>query len=196
MNELNLYNLFEQIISKSRTMKRFVVAPYYGNDLNKNNLGEITEDVIGGMKDQVKYPICMMLPPVEVIEDYDKGFSRFKCKLYFLANPYSVNSSINKTTNTSKHTVQQTWKDMRLCAIEFRKALQLVTQKNMNAGIRDGQGIDVIDRVSNVANDKLSGVGISFDVDVFLGCELSDYFQGMIDTIVINTNDLHPRHDY
>lgn len=199
MNELNLYDLFEQIISKSKTMKRFVMAPGYGNDLNKNNLGELLTDILGGIKDGPKYPLCIMMPPVELIESYDKGWSKFKCRVFFLDtqnNDSNGISSINKSNNLSKHTIKHIWKDMRICGIEFRKIFQLVTERDLQAGIRDGQSIDVIDRVSNVANDKVAGIGISFDVELFIGCEITDYSDADITSITINKTDLHPRHEH
>lgn len=199
MNELNLYDLFEQIISKSKTMKRFIIAPGYGNELNKNNLGEILSDIIGGIKDGKKYPVCIMMPPVELIENYDKGWSKFKCRVFFLDTPNNDSNgiaNINKSNNLSKHGIKQVWKDMRGCAIDFRKVFQIVTENNLLSGIRDGQSMDVIDRVSNVANDKSAGVGISFDIDLFLGCEVSDYTDAGISSIVINRTDLHPQHEH
>lgn len=185
MNEINLYNLFEQIIAKSKTIKRFVVAPGYGNELNKNNLGEILTDIIGGISDGVKYPLCVMFPPVEV-PDYDNNWSKFKCRMFFLTPQNKVatgNSTFNKKNNLSKITKIDNWKDMRNSAIDFRKAFQEITEKNRQSGIRDGQSMDVIDRVSDVANDVLAGVGISFDVDVFIGCEITDYSQEDINLI-------------
>ncbi len=188
MNELNLYDLFEQIISKSKTIKRFVMAPGYGNDLNKNNLGEILTYIIGGIKDGAKYPLCIMMPPVELIESYDKGWSKFKCRVFFLDtqnNDANGIANVNKFNNLSKKTIKHIWKDMRGCGIDFRKVFQLVTERNMRSGIRDGQSIDVIDRVSNVANDKVAGIGISFDVELFIGCEVMDYNDSDIDSIII-----------
>ena len=188
MNELNLYDLFNQIISKSKTIKRFIVAPGYGNDLNKNNLGEILTDALGGIKDGVKYPLCLMLPPVEVIESYDKGWSKFKCRLYFLDvqnNDANGIANINVSNNLSQKTIKSIWNKMRVCGTDFRKVFLQVSEKNLTSGVRDGQNIDVIDRVSNVANDKVAGIGISFDVEIFMGCEISDYSESDINLITI-----------
>lgn len=188
MNEINLYNLFEQITAKSKTIKRFVVAPGYGNELNKNNLGEILTDVIGGITDGVKFPLCIMFPPIEMIDDYEKGYSRFKCRVFFLTDQNKIvtgNSTFNKKNNLSKITKIDNWNDMRTSAVDFRKVFQLVTQRNLQAGIRDAQTFDVIDRVSDVGNDKLAGVGLSFDVDVFMNCEVSDYSQEDINLITV-----------
>lgn len=188
MDELILYSFFKNIISKSKKMKRFVVAPGYGNELNKNNLGEILTDIVGGISDGVKYPLCIMFPPIEMIDDYDKSFSRFKCRLFFLTtqnNDANGIQKINLKNNLSKQTVQDNWKDMRLAAIDFRKVFQEVTRKNLSSGMRDAQTFDVIERYSNVANDKLAGVGIAFDVDLFINCEISDYSVDDINAITI-----------
>ena len=199
INELNLYKLFENIITKSKVMKRFIVATAYGNEINKNNVGEVLTDILGGITDGIKYPLCIMFPPVEMLEDYDKGWSRFKCRMFFITTEFNNRNglqSANFNNNLSKHTIQMTWKDMRLCAVDFRRVFKEITEKNLNAGIRDGQSFDVIDRYSDIGNDRVAGVGISFDVDVFLGCGISDYSDSDINSIIINTKDLHPSHDH
>lgn len=199
INELNLYKLFEDIITKSKVMKRFIVAPKYGVELNKNNASEILTDILGGIKDGIKYPICLMFPPIEVIEDLDKGWSRFKCKLFFLTTEFNDRNgtqNVNLNNNLSKHTIQMTWKDMRLCAVDFLRVFKLVTEKDLSVGIREAQTVNIIERYSDIGNDRSAGVGISFDIDVFLGCELEDYTETEINLININTDNLHPSHDH
>lgn len=188
INELNLYKLFSEIIKESKVMARFVVSPGYGNDINKNNLGEIVTDILGGITEGVKYPLCVMFPPVEVIEDYDKGWSRFKCSLFFLTPEFeSINSiqGINPNNNLSMQTIQMIWEEMRSCAIDFRKVFKFVTEKNLPPVIRDGETFDLIDRYSGIGNDRLAGVGISFELAVSLGCEIHDYSDTSIDLIRI-----------
>lgn len=185
MNELDLYKLFKTIISKSKSMKRFVVAPGYGNELNKNNLGEILEDIVGGITDGTKYPLCIMFPPIE-IPNYDTGWHRYKCKLYFLKPQKDDKnaSNVSSFNNLSKRTIQETWKDMNVAAIDFRKVFMEVTEAAMMNSIRDGQEVDVIDRVSGVANDSLAGVGVSFDVEINFGCEIADYDSESVNDII------------
>jgi hypothetical protein len=182
MNELNLYDLFEQIISKSKTMKRFVIAPGCGNDLNKNNLGEILTDALGGITDGVKSPIAFMLPPMD-IPNSKTGWSRFKCKIYFLSLKSNEIQNTNRNNNLSTKEIKLIWNEMRKSAIDFRKVFCGITGKNLSKGIRDGQEIDFIERVSNQGNDKYAGVGISFDVDVLTDCAISDYTEENINSI-------------
>lgn len=187
MNELELYKLFKKIIAISKTMKRFVVAPGYGNELNKNNLGEILTDIIGGITDGEKYPLCIMFPPIE-IPNYDTNWSSFKCRMFFLTKQGEVitgNSTFNKKNNLSKITKMDNWKDMRNSAIDFRKVFQTITEKYPQSGIRDGQGLDFIERVSGVGNDVLAGVGISFEVSISINCDTSDYKQEDINLITL-----------
>lgn len=185
MNETKLYDLFSNIISKSKTMKRFVVAPGYGNDLNKGNLGEILTDALGGIVDGKKYPLCMMLPPIE-IPNYDTNWTKFKCRLFFLKGQSTGTStpSIKPVNNLTDVKIKEVWKEMRGCAVDFRRVLMQVTENNPEYGIRDGQSIDVIERYSDVGNDKTAGIGISFDIEIQLNCEITDYTQDDINLII------------
>lgn len=199
MNELSLYQLFKDIISKSKMMNRFVTAPEYGVELNKDNLGEILKDVLDGISDGEKYPVCLMFPPVEILQDSDRAWSNLKIRMFFLTPPHTLDSdTINPDfgNNLSQHTIQQTWKDMRSCALGLRGFFKLTTYANPTIGVRDGQTLDVIERYSNVGNDKLAGVGISFDISVFLGCEIEDYDTDDIKNFQINTEDLHPHNEH
>ncbi|TWP31894.1 hypothetical protein ETU08_00095 [Apibacter muscae] len=196
MNELNLYQLFRDIITNSKKMNRFVVAPQYGIELNKNNVGEILKDIVGGISDGVKYPICLMFPPVEIIDSIlgENEWSRYSCKLFFLTTPYSDEGGIqlqNLDNNLSEHTIPMTWKDMHQCAIDFRKVFEMVTERNFNKGIRSTEETTVIERFSDIGNDRLAGVGISFIIDLFLNCEILDYEIKDIDNIKLNIEDLH-----
>ena len=198
MNELNIYQIFKDIIAQSKMMQRFIVAPQYGNELNKDNLGEILKDLLEGITDGVKYPLCIMFPPVELIDNYEKGWSKFKVKMYFLTTPFTernITQEINFGNNLSQHTIQETWKDMRLCAINFRKAFQFITERNLSS-IRDGQEMDVIERVSGVANDTLAGVGLSFTISMIIDCELEDYEESDLKNLIINTENIHPHNEH
>ena len=199
MNELNLYQLFKDIISKSKMMKRFVTAPEYGVELNKDNLGEILKDALDGIKDGPKYPLCLMFPPVDIPDDSDNGWSKFKIKMFFLTTPFTADSHTRNAdfgNNLSKHTIQQTWKDMRVCAVDFRKIFKLITENNLSKGIRDGEASDLIERHSNIGNDGIAGVAISFDVSIFLGCDIEDYSFADFKNFQINTTNLHPHNEH
>lgn len=203
MNELNLYKLFKEILSKSKVIRgRFHVVPGYGNELNSNNVGEIIKDILGSITTADKYPLSLLMPPVEIIGDYtDTSFSRFRLEMYFLKKIGTDNGrtqSLNVNNNTSEHTVMQDWKDMRLCAISFRKALDyvLIKTKSLNKIRTVDSSKEVINRVSYANNDRLAGVSITFEVDVFIGCDMSDYANEALDSVTFPDADTHPQHKH
>ncbi|WP_428067396.1 hypothetical protein [Chryseobacterium gambrini] len=195
MNELNLYELYKNIIAKSKVMKRFVIAPGYGKDLNKNNFGELAVDIYKSLNDGVKYPVCIMFPPVE-FPDFDKNWSRYNCKLFFLTHPFdSSKGTMNKNpfNALSMHTVQETWKDMNVCAKSFRKFLIRVIEKNTGS-LRDPDCSVAIERFSEIGNDGIAGVSLTFDIDLVIDCDIEDYSEEDISSFQLNKNDLHKHH--
>lgn len=198
MNELNLYQLFSDIIAKSKVMRRFVTAPGYGNELNKNNLGDQLKDVFDGITDGVKYPLCIMFPPVE-FPNLDQNWSKYNCKLLFLTTPFDSKSGTmkrNPFNALSQHTIEETWKDMNLCAKDFKRFLNGVIDLNAASGIREPDSAVVIQRFSDLGNDKVAGVSITFDIEIEISCEIEDYSEADILSFIINKNDLHPHHEH
>lgn len=199
-NELNLYDTCQKILSKSKVIEgRFVVGSGYSSDLNSDNFGQMFKDALGAIKTPRKYPVCFMFPPVEIVDGYnDPDWTRFKIQLFFLAQPHNGSNGLlkaNPLANTSDHTVVQTWKDMTVCAKNFRKAFIHVTERTITT-IRDGQTKDVIQRYSKVGNDFVAGVGIEFDVLLFDNCQMDDYTEEELNDITIIQTDLHPHHKY
>ncbi|GAB0154749.1 hypothetical protein CHRYSEOSP005_00090 [Chryseobacterium sp. Alg-005] len=179
-------------------MRRFVTAPNFGNELNKNNAGEILNDILEGINDGKKYPICIMFPPVE-LPDFDNNWSKYKCRLLFLTTQHNdINGTQNRNpfNNLSRHTIEQTWKDMGVCAKDFRRFLNEVIAKNPGSGINECSSVDVIERYSGVGNDKLAGVGLSFDIHLAVNCNMEDYSEADINNFEINTTDIHPHHEH
>lgn len=180
MNELELYKLFTKIISKSKKLKgRFVVADGYGNDLNKDNFGDIEKDIIGGLKSTNKYPVALLFPPVEIPENYeDNSKSTYKLTMYFLDKPFAQKNSIvqrNTNTNQSDKKVEDTWKEMVECAKSFRKAFNIVADYS-NGFIHENERVkDVISRYSDTGADKVSGCELIFEINIFQGCDYTDY---------------------
>lgn len=201
-NELFLYALFKNILSKSYVIDgRFIVAEGYGNDLNANNLDDVIKDALGGITTVKKYPLAVMMPPIDIVNDYDKGWIDFKCRMFFLTPSYnngdSSIKSIDKSTNTSAHSIQFDWKDMRECSGDFRKVFKkLVSCRNLTNIIRDKQTPDITRRFSLMNNDRLSGVELEFEVSLFGGCEISDYDDLAIDQIIIPDFDVHLIHKH
>lgn len=201
MNELNLYAIFKAVIQKSKVIEgRFSVATGYGNDLNTDNLGEIVKDALGGITTLKKYPLALMMPPYEIVQDVSKGWSRFKVRLFFMVPKFSNNGikNPNAFNNTSEHTIIQDWKDMRECAGDFRVFLEqvLIAKRLVNQIRIPDNSIDVYERFSNVGNDKLSSVMISFDIELFNSCNLSDYNINDLNEIELQLTDSHPSHKH
>ena len=200
MNELNVYQLFKDIIAKSKVIRRFIVAPQYGVELNKNNLGEILTDVIGGISDGEKYPLCIMFPPIE-IPNYDTNWRRFKIKMFFLTTQYNDSlgtQNVNFNNNLSQHSIIETWKDMSSCAIDFRKTIKEITSYIIEYGIRDVETTEVIFRYSDIGNDNTAGVSIDFEIDLANDCEIKDYSidDEFIKSIIKNIKELHENHEH
>lgn len=203
MNELNLYDLFQQILTKSKVIEgRFHVSSNnVGNELNTSNLEEITRDSFGAICTKRKYPIAILLPPTEIINNYEdnEGYTSYHLRMLFLTQTYNNSRGINSPNfmnNTSQHPIKYDWKDMRECAINFRKAFIIVTNAQKDKYILDGQGEDSIHRITNIGNDKLSGVIITFKVLLYELCNLTDYETTELDNIIIKNTDIHPLHKY
>lgn len=178
MKETKLYDIFRQIISKSKRMKRFVVAPSKGAELNKNNLGEILYDALGGIADGDKFPVALLFPPVE-LPNYNLGWSTYRCNIFFLDKQYVANGEMadpNYLTNLSQKKIEENWEEMASSARDFKMALTMITDANLDKGIRVNDDYnDQITRYSYVGNDEAAGVGMVFTVDLFNDCVVSDY---------------------
>ncbi|AZA82174.1 hypothetical protein C1637_09915 [Chryseobacterium lactis] len=179
-------------------MRRFVTGPNYGDELNKDNAGEVLKDFLKGISDGNKYPICIMFPPVE-LPNFDTNWSKYRCRLLFLTPQYNdVNGTQNRNpfNNLSQHTTEQIWKDMGVCAKDFRRFLNMLIEKFPEAGLRECTSIDMIERFSGVGNDNLAGVGLTFELDLSISCDIEDYSVDDINNFTINTNELHPHHEH
>lgn len=199
MDELFLYQLFLNILKKSTVIEgRFHVSKGYGNDLNANNFDEVIKDALSTITTARKYPVAILFPPVEAIGDYNKGWSSFKLKMFFVTTSFYDGfgdiKAINNFNNTSDHPITYDWKDMRECAGNFRVIFDKLTRNRSLLGIiRNGQkGNDIVERFSLSNNDRISGVSISFEVELFMPCSLTDYSDNDISLIEIPSQNIHP----
>jgi len=202
MNELNLYAIIQAIFDKSKVIEgRFHIAPGEGSELNTNQLDQIVVDMLGAITESKKFPLVMGLPPVEIINPSNPGWSRFKMKLLFLT-PFESNQGLikmhNRNNNTSGHPIHYDWKDMRECAQDFISAFEYVVRK---AGAMDKiRPVDseslFIDRHTKLGNDKCNGVSITISVDIYLPCEMADYRTNELDAIQVNLGNIHPIHKH
>lgn len=202
MNELTLYEIIRAILTNSSVMEgRFIVAPGYGTDLNTNNLGDVVKDALEAYKPiDVKYPVCVLLPPIEVIDSVQKGWSRFRMEQFFLCRKNYTGDGqfkqLNPPTNTDEHTIEQDWKDMREAALDFRKKMNdSIRENNYQRFIHTASDLkEIIRRVSNMGNDRLNGVQLSYELRVAFPCEVADYTESPI-TLPTITNT-HPIHQH
>lgn len=200
MTEIFIYELFEEILRHSTVIEgRFAVVKS-GADLNEANHAELVRDAIGGLTDARKYPAAILLPPSEMVPSYHKGWSTFRMTMYFLTKHGRTGANELKTPDydalISEHTVMQDWKDMRECAGDFRVAFNRVSRKLISSLRENNGNPDMIERVSWTNNDMLNGVRISFDVDLFMPCEPSDYPSNLPDLITLPDINAHPLHKH
>jgi hypothetical protein len=204
MNELILYKIIEAILKQSVVIAgRFVVCEGYGNDLNANNYNDVIKDALDNYKYVgLKYPVSVLMPPMEVIESHEKGWSRFKLEQFFLCTTGYTGTheikGLNSSTNTSEHSIMYDWKDMRECAGNFRKMFnQILREKGYLNYINSATTPDFIRRVSNMGNDKLSGVVITYEINIAMPCTMADYPPAAISNIILPTiTDIHPLHKH
>lgn len=181
--------MFQKIIDKSFVMEgRFLLAPWYGNDLNADNFDKLAS----AKRWDKKYPIVVMYPPVE---HFDKnfhnpgkpGYVTFDIILLFLATTY-IDGDNNvqdpdPVTGVSTHPVEYYWADMSRCARDFMGALTSVMNGNNANNIRlnggligiDGSTIPHLTRITMTNNDRLSGVRMDFRMYAARDCSMSDY---------------------
>jgi hypothetical protein len=206
MNELFLYQLLENILKFSSVIEgRFFVAEGYGNDLNANNLNDIVKDALSNYKPtDRKYPLSLLLPPMEIVSSNEKmnGWTRFKLEQYFLTTTgYSgvgEFKSINRATNISEHPIRYDWKDMREVAGNFRRQfLEVLRTKRILNSIRPvSDSSDIYRRFSSMNNDNLSGVSVSWEVEIYMPCTMADYEAQTPDQTVVPDSIIHPIHKH
>jgi hypothetical protein len=203
MNELLLYAIIKAILAESKVMQgRFVVAEGYGNDLNANNYNDLVKDALDNYKPvNKKYPVSVLMPPLEIVDSYEEGWARFKLDQFFLCTTGYTGASelkgMNMNANTSEHSIQMDWKDMREVAGDFRKMFNKAIRntgylKYINSATNSK---DYIRRVSNMGNDKLSGVVVSYELNIAMPCELKDY-EPNINITLPSITDIHPLHQH
>lgn len=204
MNELVLYEIIKSILNESSVIEgRSFELEGYGNDLNKNNLGDLIRDQIDALDtDFRKYPGSFILPPTEIIESYAEGWATFRIEQYFLTPVGRTGDHEIKDPdldlNVSKHSIKYDWKDMRECAINFRKTFNkyLIHNKYLNYFHELKSSRDIIRRVSNIGNDKLAGVWLTWELRMVIDCENSEYPEIPDIPPTVIENIIHPQHKH
>lgn len=198
-------SFFRNVLSMSKGIQgRFHICPKYGMEINSDQLNEVLEEAVKPVLGK-KYPLVLMMPPRSQGKFTEKGgeWERYRAVMFFLTTTYyDGNNQIknqNKATGTSMHTVPQDWHDMKRCATNFIKVVDQVQKERglITDTFRLGGNNDqerMIDPVSFIGVDRTSGVRLDFSFSLFNGCELEDYNQSDISSIIIPAADPHPEH--
>lgn len=185
MNEIMLYGqngLFHNIIRQSSILNgRYAIIPRTGADLNANNLLSGLDFPAG------KYPGVFCAPPYSVIPTTTKAgyWERLYFRLYFLTTTLYTGDNqikfVDTNTNTSMHTINQDWSEMKELAFEFIHALesiQLAHIKEWRLGQKDEWQLN---RMTNLQNDRLTGVCLHFEMQLPIVCDYEDINVSAID---------------
>lgn len=180
MTELSLYSFIESIVDVTPPVQgRFAVLEGYGNDLNADNSDDVlVGNVINQATWKKKYPCAVLMPPQEIGRNESKKTVRYLLKMYFLTTTYYNGSGsikgVNRQTNTSKVSIKEDWSEMRTAAETFRNTMlntfySDITVLQYIRPVKSSE--DKYERVSLKNNDNLSGVYVTFELDVVMGCE-------------------------
>lgn len=196
--------LFKNVLSKSRGIDgRFFVCPSMGTEINSDELGQVIEDSFKGSKLERKYPLSLMMPPVSYgFYTHKNGeWEKYRAILFFLNSTYNSGTNqvanINPSTKTSMHSIPQDWHDMKRCAVNFVTVIDKVSRTKglIKTHFRlDQEKERVITPVSMIGADKASGVRLDMWFSGLIGCNLEDYDEDEIASIVIPEDDSHPEH--
>lgn len=206
-----IQSLFKAILDKSLVIQgRFYLCPKYASELNTANLDQL---ILGSLPSDIKYPLALMLPPIKSgnfqfhgadVAGPQIGYNTYRISMLFLrpATYTAYNQPSQPLPNTAlpTHTIADTWHDMSRCAENFLQVLYSVLEKQrLNGGptaITIGEASPQSEQyVSDIGNDKVSGVLFQFPLLVNGGCDIEDYPDDFVETIVIpELIDTHPTH--
>lgn len=196
--------LFKNVLIKSRAIEgRSFVCPKQGREINSDELGQVIQDLVIAERLEKKYPLALWMPPTAygVYTDPKGEWERFTITGFFLNPAYysGINQTLspNASTRTSTHTIEQTWHDMKRCAVNFITVLDRFSRTEglvKNKFRIDQNREKIITPVSEIGIDKASGVRLDFAFALMIGCELEDYSESDIESITVPLDDSHPEH--
>lgn len=204
LNYLFIQELFKNILQYSKTIRgRFIISPRYGGEINTDNLEQIIQELA---TDKIikEYPLALLLPPKTDIEYIREGsWESYQMILFFLTPSYYTSATKvhntkwpNKSTSTSRHSIIMDWYDMKRAALDFLRVLdRLSTLTTEQPTYRLVKGPLYIDPISLQGVDRVSGVKLGFNMQVWTGCELEDYEEADISKINIPKDVKHPIHE-
>ncbi len=204
LNYLFLQELFKNILAHSKTIRgRFITSPRYGGEINTDNLEQIIQELA---TDKIikEYPLALLLPPKADIEYLREGsWENYQIILFFLTPTYYSSATKvhntkwpNKSTGTSRHSIIMDWYDMRRAALDFLRVLDSLSLVPTEQPLyRIVKGPVYIDPASLQGVDRVSGVRLQFNMQIWTGCELEDYEEIDIAKIIIPKDVKHPIHE-
>lgn len=195
-----IIDLFTAVLSSSKAIGgRFHVSNLYGaQEINSDNLGNIVDGIPAAI-DKKKYPLSMIAPPHSYFKPSDqKGeWERFNIVQFFVTSTFYNEKGIvnqNLKTATSNHKVEWDWHDMKRVAFNFMRALHNLQRTTRPSLFRLPSTNSILCiPVSNVGVDRVSGVRIHYDIEIFVGCEKEDYEEYPVN-LTVNL-DSHAEHN-
>lgn len=190
--------LARNILQHSKAINgRVWMAPFFGSELNSENLEQIVSDTLAGSGPLKQYPLSIILPPIST--QPVKGWSTYQVQQLFLVKENQDSGGNIKAldihTNRSRHSVTQDWHDMRRVATFYLEQLDKLTRREGGRLFRLSERTmpDMVP-VTRIGKDKLNGVMANYALQLFEQCTEEDYAPGATDTILVPVGDQHPEH--
>lgn len=182
-----IQDFFRAVLLQSKQIQgRFYILPKNGQELNAEELGQLFVNADG----ERKFPLAIMTPPRSsgVFMNSDE-WEKYRFVMFFLNTTYYTGgneiSDVDPYTNTSQHTVISDWEEMKVAAVDFIRVLRVVQKGGndqslnmLNSIFRLPNDQVFIDPVSFTTTKRLSGVRLSFEASLYIGCNIEDYVSG------------------
>lgn len=196
-----IQDTFASVLKQSKIIGgRFYYCPQWAKELNNINIEDAFPNALP-MAD--KYPCALLMPPIQrghfqYVEQQSKDILEISV-LFLTPALYTGQNAISQQSQSlaSMHTVLQTQHDMARVAKDFLRILdQAIVKANyQNTIFLSDKSLQEMILVTNMGNDKVSGVLLRFPMQLSLTCEIEDYTDTVLDDIVLPLlTDSHPLH--
>ena len=193
---------FRKLLTKSKAIGgRFYIAPKWATELNSSTLETLVADLVPKTQTK-KYPLAVMMPPAMHGDYTGRTFKEtVPITIMFLKQSGKQSNgqvqSVHRPTGTTGHSTLHDWHDMKRVAMDFMQALSLaiISTNLKNFFILSQAEKQVIVPISNIANDNLSGVMLTFAILLVNNCPaLEDYDASDLYDMTFSEEDTHPQH--
>lgn len=201
-----IQSLFQAILSQSLVMQgRFFLCPKQAAELNSANISEI----VTGIPSDTKYPVALLMPPRKIgnfqfsgeeVAGTQIGYNTYLMQMLFLRpaqyTTYNQPGTPLPNTPIPTHTVPETWHDMTRCAEDFLQVLRQVLRSHRIMALQISENAtQTIVPVTEIGNDKVTGVLLNFNILVNGGCDIEDYPSDYLQLIEVpELVDTHQTH--